>query len=103
MIRESIGALIEGRSMTSEEASACMEEIMSGTATPAQIGAFVTALRLKGETSDEIAGMARVMRANVLRVKRAGAGGRHRRHGRRRPQHLQPLDGGRRWCWRRRG
>ena len=41
---------------------------MSGTATPAQIGAFVTALRLKGETSDEIAGMARVMRANVLRV-----------------------------------
>lgn len=68
MIRESIGALIEGRSLTSEEASGCMEEIMSGTATPAQIGAFVTALRLKGETSDEIAGMARVMRANVLRV-----------------------------------
>lgn len=68
MIRESIGALIEGRSMTSQEASACMEEIMSGTATPAQIGAFLAALRVKGETSDEIAGMARVMRANVLRV-----------------------------------
>ena len=68
MIRESIGALIAGRPLTTEEASACMEEIMSGAATPAQIGAFVTALRLKGETSDEIAGMARVMRANVLRV-----------------------------------
>ena len=39
-----------------------MEELMTGTATPAQFGAYVTALRMKGETVDEIAGMARVMR-----------------------------------------
>jgi anthranilate phosphoribosyltransferase len=45
-----------------------MEEIMNGEATPAQIGAFVTALRLKGETADEIAGFARTMRAKVNRV-----------------------------------
>src|SRR3989337_81224 len=68
MIRDAIAALVEGRDLTEEEAAACMEEIMSGEATPAQFGAFVVALRLKGETVDEIAGMARVMREKALRV-----------------------------------
>jgi anthranilate phosphoribosyltransferase len=68
MIREAIAALVDGRSLTEAEAAAVMEEIMSGEATPAQFGAFVTALRLKGETVDEIAGMARVMREKACRV-----------------------------------
>jgi anthranilate phosphoribosyltransferase len=68
MIREAIAALVEGRSLTEAEAASVMEEIMSGEATPAQFGAFVTALRLKGETVDEIAGMARVMREKARRV-----------------------------------
>jgi anthranilate phosphoribosyltransferase len=45
-----------------------MDEIMTGTATPAQIGAFITALRLKGETVDEITGAARVMRAKATKI-----------------------------------
>jgi anthranilate phosphoribosyltransferase len=68
MIREAIAALVDGRSLTEAEAAAVIEEIMSGEATPAQFGAFVTALRLKGETVDEIAGMARVMREKARRV-----------------------------------
>jgi len=68
MIREAIAKLVDGNSLAEEEATAVMEEIMTGEATPAQLAAFVVALRLKGETVDEIAGMARVMRAKALRV-----------------------------------
>jgi len=68
MIREAISTVIEGKSLTQEEAAAVMEEIMAGVATPAQIGSYVTALRLKGETVEEIAGMASVMRANGVKV-----------------------------------
>ena len=68
MIREAIAAVVGGASLTQEEAAGAMEEIMSGEATPAQIGAYVTALRLKGETSEEIAGMAQVMRSNGVKV-----------------------------------
>ncbi len=69
MIREVIETLVSGRSLTFEEASRVMEEIMGGEATPAQIAAFVTALRIKGETVDEIAGLASVMRAKAVPVK----------------------------------
>lgn len=69
MIKEAIEALVNGRSLTFEEASRVMEEIMNGEATPAQIAAFVTALRIKGETVDEIAGLASVMRAKSVPVK----------------------------------
>jgi anthranilate phosphoribosyltransferase len=68
MIREAIGALVSGRSLTVEEAASVMEEIMEGKATPAQLGAFLTALRIKGETAEEIAGLASVMRAKATRV-----------------------------------
>ena len=72
MIREAIEALVSGQSLTMDEAAAAMNEIMEGEATPAQLSAFVTALRLKGETADEIAGMARVMREKSLHVRADG-------------------------------
>ena len=72
MIREAIDALVEGRSLTTDQAAQSMNEIMDGEATPAQFGAFVTALRLKGETPEEIAGMARVMREKSLHVQVEG-------------------------------
>ncbi|GAG09019.1 unnamed protein product, partial [marine sediment metagenome] len=68
MIREAIDTLVSGRSLTFEQAAGVMEEIMSGDATPAQIAAFITALRIKGETVDEIAGLASVMRAKAVPV-----------------------------------
>ena len=73
MIREAINALVEGHSLTMGEAAASMNEIMEGDATPAQFGAYVTALGLKGETVQEIAGMARVMREKALHVSVAAA------------------------------
>ena len=72
MIREAIEALVDGRDLTEAEAAACMDDIMSNQATPAQFGAFVIALRLKGETVDEIAGMARIMREKAVPVSIAG-------------------------------
>jgi len=68
MIREVIKMLIEGHSLTIEQAEKVMREIMDGEATPAQFGAFVTALRLKGETVDEIIGMVKVMRQKAVAV-----------------------------------
>lgn len=69
MIREAIEALVnQGRDLSEGEATAVMGEIMSGQATPAQFGAFLIALRMKGETVDEITGMARVMREHALPV-----------------------------------
>jgi len=68
MIKEAIQALISGRSLTVEQAASVMEEIMEAEVTPAQFGAFVTALRIKGETVNEITGFARTMRAKAIRV-----------------------------------
>ena len=50
MIKEAIGALVSGKSLTMGEAALVMEEIMEGKATSAQLGAFITALSIKGET-----------------------------------------------------
>ena len=55
MIRELISALVEGRDLTQDEAAQAMGEMMEGEATPAQIAAFITALRIKGETVEETA------------------------------------------------
>ena len=68
MIKEAISQLVGGHSLTMDESSNVMNEIMEGIATPAQFGAFVTALRCKGETVEEIAGLARTMRSKALRV-----------------------------------
>ena len=68
MIRDAIITLASGQSLTQAEASEAMREIMAGQATHSQIAAFLTALRFKGETVDEITGLALVMRENVVRV-----------------------------------
>ncbi len=68
VIREALAQLVGGASLGEDEAAAAMDEIMSGIATPSQLGAFLTALRIKGETIDEITGLARAMRAHALHV-----------------------------------
>lgn len=68
MIREGIQKLVEGRDLDSSEATAIMKEIMQGSATPAQIGSFLTALRMKGETVQEISAFAAVMREFCHRI-----------------------------------
>ena len=72
MIREAITAVFSGQSLSMDDATAVMQEIMEGEATPAQLGAFLTALSLKGETPEEIAGMATVMRDKALPVEVSG-------------------------------
>jgi anthranilate phosphoribosyltransferase len=68
MIREAIARVSSGTDLTPAEATGAMEEIVQGSATPAQIGGFLTALRMKGETEAEIAAFARVMRAAAVPV-----------------------------------
>lgn len=67
-IKQAIQTVVDGTDLSQEGAADVMRQIMSGEATPAQFGAFVTALRMKGETPEEIAGMARVMREVSLHV-----------------------------------
>ena len=68
MIREAISKVVNGEDLTESEAIETMNEIMSGEATPAQIASFITALRLKGETIEEITGCARVMREKATKI-----------------------------------
>jgi anthranilate phosphoribosyltransferase len=68
VIKEAIETVVNGRSLTFEEAASVMDQIMIGEATPAQVASFVTALRIKGETVDEIAGLATVMQARATPV-----------------------------------
>src|SRR2546422_6072147 len=69
---EAVRALVDRRDLTRIEAAAAMEAIMSGAATPAQIGAFLTALRMKGETVEELIGFAQVMRQKAVHVRSRG-------------------------------
>jgi len=62
MIKEAIKKIVQKQDLTEQEASEVMEEIMSGKTTDAQIGAFITVLKMKGETIDEVTGFVRVMR-----------------------------------------
>jgi anthranilate phosphoribosyltransferase len=68
-LKPTLAILQSGRPLTSSEASKAFEVILSGEASPAQIGSFVTALRVRGETIDEIAAGVSVMRANAMKVK----------------------------------
>ncbi len=72
MIREAISAAAAGESLSMNDAIEVMREVMEGEATPAQLGAYLTALALKGETPEEIAGFATVMREKSLRVDPGG-------------------------------
>jgi anthranilate phosphoribosyltransferase len=71
MIRDAIAHITTGATLNEVEAAAVMEEIMTGVATQAQMGAFLTALRLRpgGETVEEIAGLARIMREKAVQVR----------------------------------
>ncbi|MFZ1553882.1 MAG: anthranilate phosphoribosyltransferase [Anaerolineae bacterium] len=68
MIQQAIARLLERQDLSEDEAFAALGEIMRGEATPAQIGGFLVALRMKGETVAEIAGCARAMRASAIPV-----------------------------------
>src|SRR3989442_3427056 len=69
MIQDAIADLATGASLGFERAHDAMAEIMDAQATPAQIGAFLMGLRMKGEGPDEIAGMATAMRERCVRIR----------------------------------
>jgi anthranilate phosphoribosyltransferase len=69
IITEAVRALVDRRDLSRIEAAAAMEAIMSGAATNAQIAAFLTALRMKGETVQELIGFAQVMRQKAVKVR----------------------------------
>jgi anthranilate phosphoribosyltransferase len=68
-VQRALARLLDGHDLSRGDARAVMNEVMEGEATPAQIGGLLVALRLKGETVDEIAGCAEAMRAHVLAVR----------------------------------
>ena len=69
MIKEAIAKVVAKTNLTEAEAEAVMREIMQGETTDAQIAAYITALRMKGETVEEIAGSARVMREKAVPIR----------------------------------
>jgi len=68
MIKDAIQKLVEGKNLSEQQIMEVMDCIMEGNATQAQIGSFITALRLKGETIEEITGCAKVMREKACRI-----------------------------------
>jgi anthranilate phosphoribosyltransferase len=69
MIRKNIQALVDHTNLSREESRQTMQEIIFGKATSAQIAAFLTALRMKGETVEELVAFAEVMRENCLKIR----------------------------------
>ena len=69
MIKKAIAKVVEHQDLTEGEMIEVMDQVMGGEATPAQIGAFITALRMKGETVAEITGAAKVMRARAIPIR----------------------------------
>ena len=68
VVRAALAAIVDGRTLTMNEARAAMGAVMDGEATSAQLAALLVALRMRGETTDELAGFASAMRERVLRV-----------------------------------
>lgn len=68
MIKEAIGKVVINEDLREHEMMEVMDEVMEGNATPAQIAAFMTALRIKGETVEEVTGAARIMRQKATRI-----------------------------------
>jgi anthranilate phosphoribosyltransferase len=67
-VRAALGAVVDGRTLSMDEARAAMGSVMDGEATPALLAALLVALRMRGETVEELAGFASAMRERVLRV-----------------------------------
>lgn len=67
-LKELLGIVATGQSLSREQAEAAFNVMMSGDATPSQIGAFLMALRIRGETVEEITGAVSIMRAKMLPV-----------------------------------
>ncbi len=68
MIKETIAKLVDGKELSRQESYETLKEIMSGAATPAQIGSFITALRIRGESADVIAGGVDAMREKLVAI-----------------------------------
>ncbi|MDF2572219.1 MAG: trpD, partial [Sporomusa sp.] len=68
MLKEYLSQVVAGQDLLRGEARAAMQVIMSGQANETQIGAFLTAMRMKGETSEEVTGFAETMRSQALKV-----------------------------------
>ena len=82
-LKEALGRVVGRRDLTREEMARVMGLMLAGEATPAQVGALAAALRMKGETEDEILGAAEAMRACAAQLSpRGGGGAGHLRHGR---------------------
>ncbi len=97
MLKPYLNQIIAGHDLEALQAEEAMEIIMTGQATPAQIGGFLVALRMKGESVDEITGAARAMRRVVNRVNpniNGESPDRHRRYGWRWFTFLQYFDRG---------
>ena len=71
MIKIFLNKLVSGENLSEEEAEQVIAKIMQGELTPAQIASFLTALRIKGETIEEIAGCVRAMRGKSLKLKKS--------------------------------
>lgn len=67
-VREAISRIVDGKNLSRSEAAEAMSEIMSGLASQSQIAAFLTALRIKGETAEELASFAEIMRDHALKI-----------------------------------
>jgi anthranilate phosphoribosyltransferase len=72
-VKEHLARLLHGERLSEAEAGAAMATIMDGEATPAQIGGFLAALAVRGETEDEVVGFARTMRARAVPIRSRGA------------------------------
>jgi anthranilate phosphoribosyltransferase len=68
LVRAAVAAIVEGRTLSLEEARDAMGAVMDGDATPSQLAALLMGLRMRGETTDELAGFASAMRDRVVRV-----------------------------------